>query len=118
MKLFWRENRLQIEPDSQKERDTLLLLTEQRGLRRTFAEPLMRVGPLPPLEIEIEKGEGGRWIGRIPAIVGVEYPHGLDKEDAKLGVLIEGFREIANRLESSREIPEQVWRWFEEQTNS
>jgi len=114
MQLYWRENRLQIEPDNQKERDTLLLLAETGGIRKTFPERLNNANEtLPPLEIEIHKAETGQWVGRIPALVGVEYSTGLNEEDARLGVLVQAFRELATRIERCREVPVQIFHWFE-----
>ncbi len=63
---------------------------------------------MPPLEVEIEFAADGRWIGRVPALVGVEYPSGMDEQDALDGVLIQAFQFLAERIRCNEPIPEQI----------
>jgi hypothetical protein len=114
MQFFWRDNRLQIQPSDDHERGLLAILAEQDGILRTsvnVAGPTEGADPELQLEVEIEK-VNDRWIGRVPALSGVEYSLGVSEADAYNGVLIEAFKCMAVRLSHGRELPEQVSAWF------
>lgn len=125
MQFYWRENRLQIEPANQKERDALLLLAEERGLRKTYVEQSgMPTLPPQPLEIEIEgpveyadcphcstRHTHQHWIGRLPAIPGVECS-GVSASDAFNGVIIQAFQRMAELVQHGKELPRVATAWF------
>ncbi len=117
MELFWRDNRLQLKAQNGTEESALLLLVETEGLRNTlpcFAAPEETIGPAHQLEIEIgppaNTNEG--WVGRVPAISGVEYAGGRDEKEAFLGAMLELFRSLGDRILQDKELPREVNAWF------
>jgi hypothetical protein len=124
MQCFWRNGRLQIEPSNQKERDALLVLTQSGDLRNFCPDQLASRSAL-PLEIEVAGPQAftncqyctktilhNHWIAKVTAMPEIECS-GISAKDAYDGAVIQALLSIAQRLERSWGIPNEIATWFQ-----
>lgn len=58
-------------------------------------------------QIELEQEEDGRWIGEVPALLGV-MAYGLSRSEALAAVQALALRVLADRLEHGEAFPEEL----------